>query len=40
MGQKKVIFLNVNENLKKELQKEAKEKGLDLTNYIRMIFKL
>lgn len=33
------MFLNIDEKLKKELQKEAEEKGLTLTAYIRMILK-
>ena len=33
----KYIHFLVNENLKKQLQKEAKEKGLSLNAYIRMI---
>lgn len=31
------MFLNIDDNLKKELQEEAKAKGLSLTSYIRMI---
>lgn len=31
------MFLNIDDNLKKELQEEAKSKGLSLTSYIRMI---
>lgn len=31
------MFLNIDEALKKELQEEAKEKGLSLTAYIRML---
>lgn len=31
------MFLNISKELKEELQKEAKEKGLSLTSYIRMI---
>ena len=33
----KNILLQVNEKLKKELQQEAKKKGLSLNAYIRMI---
>lgn len=33
----KGILLRVDEKLKKELQKEAKERGLPLASYIRMI---
>lgn len=31
------MFLNIDKNLKKSLQEKAKEKGLSLTAYIRMI---
>ncbi len=31
------MFLNIDKDLKEELQKEAKEKGLSLTAYIRML---
>lgn len=31
------MFLNIGDELKKKLQEEAKEKGLSLTAYIRMI---
>lgn len=31
------MFLNIDDDLKLQLQKEAKEKGLTLTAYIRMI---
>jgi len=31
------MFLNIDKDLKEELQEEAKEKGLSLTAYIRMI---
>ena len=31
------MFLNIDEALRKELQEEAKEKGLSLTAYIRML---
>jgi len=31
------MYLNIDDDLKKELQDEAKEKGLSLTAYIRMI---
>lgn len=31
------MFLNIDKNLKESLQEEAKEKGLSLTAYIRMI---
>lgn len=31
------MFLNIDKDLRDELQKEAKEKGLSLTAYIRMI---
>lgn len=31
------MFINLGEDLKKQLQDEAKEKGLSLTSYIRMI---
>lgn len=31
------MFLNIDKELKEDLQKEAKEKGLSLTAYIRMI---
>lgn len=31
------MFVNIDENLKEQLRKEAKEKGLSLTAYIRMI---
>ena len=31
------MFLNIDDDLKKELQEEAKAKGLSLTSYIRMI---
>lgn len=31
------MFLNIDKELKEDLQKEAKEKGLSLTSYIRMI---
>lgn len=31
------MFLNISEELKKELQEEASEQGLSLTAYIRMI---
>ena len=31
------MFLNIDDNLKKQLQEEAREKGLSLTAYIRMI---
>lgn len=37
MEQKKSILLNINEDLKKKLEEEAKSKGLNLTSYIRMI---
>ena len=33
----KAICLKIDEKLKNELQKEAKEKGLTLVSYIRMI---
>ncbi len=33
----KSILLKIEENLKNDLQKEAKEKGLPLVCYIRMI---
>ena len=33
------MFLNIDEELKRELQKEAEEKGLSLTAYIRMLLK-
>ena len=33
----KGILLKIDEDLKKELQKEAKERGLPLASYIRMI---
>lgn len=33
------MFLNIDEELKQELQKEAEEKGLSLTAYIRMLLK-
>jgi antitoxin component of RelBE/YafQ-DinJ toxin-antitoxin module len=32
-----MMFLNIDKDLKEELQKEAKEKGLSLTAYIRML---
>ena len=35
----KGMYLNIDEGLKKELQDEAKEKGLSLTAYIRMLLK-
>lgn len=31
------MFLNIDQELKEQLKKEAKEKGLSLTSYIRMI---
>lgn len=31
------MYLNISDELKAELQKEAKEKGLSLTAYIRLI---
>lgn len=31
------MFLNIDDKLKKELQREAKKKGLSLTAYIRLI---
>ena len=31
------MFLNISEELKKELREEAKKNGLSLTAYIRMI---
>ena len=31
------MFLNIDKDLKEELKKEAKEKGLSLTAYIRML---
>ena len=31
------MFLNIGDDLKKELQKDAKKKGLSLTAYIRLI---
>lgn len=31
------MYLNIDDDLKNELQQEAKEKGLSLTAYIRMI---
>lgn len=31
------MYLNIDEELKEQLTKEAKEKGLTLTSYIRMI---
>ena len=31
------MFINLGDELKEELQKEAKKKGLSLTAYIRMI---
>ena len=31
------MFLNISKELRDELQKEADEKGLSLTSYIRMI---
>lgn len=31
------MYLNISDELKTELQKEAKEKGLSLTAYIRLI---
>lgn len=31
------MFLNIDKTLRDELQREAKEKGLSLTAYIRMI---
>lgn len=31
------MYLNIDKELKKELQEEADEKGLSLTAYIRMI---
>ena len=31
------MFLNIDDKLKKELQREAKNKGLSLTAYIRLI---
>jgi len=31
------MFLNIDKTLRDDLQKEAKEKGLSLTAYIRMI---
>ena len=31
------MYLNIDDELKKELQKEAKEKGLSLTAYIRLL---
>lgn len=31
------MYLNIDKELKKELQKEAEQKGLSLTSYIRMI---
>lgn len=31
------MYLNIEEELKEQLKKEAKEKGLTLTAYIRMI---
>lgn len=37
MSSKKSILLNIDEKLKKELEKEANEKMLPLTSYIRMI---
>lgn len=37
MKQKKSILLTLNEELKNELEKEANEKGLNLTSYIRML---
>lgn len=37
MEQKKSILLTINEDLKKQLEEEAKGKGLNLTSYIRMI---
>lgn len=33
------MHLNIDDELKKELQKEAQEKGLSLTSYIRMLLK-
>lgn len=33
----KQMFLNIDEQLKQELQKEAEKKGLSLTAYIRML---
>ena len=37
MKDKQYIHILINKNLKEELQKEAKEKGLSLNAYIRMI---
>lgn len=37
MEQKKSILLTLNEELKNELETEAKKKGLNLTSYIRML---
>ena len=31
------MYLNIDESLKKELKKEAKQLGITLTGYIRMI---
>lgn len=31
------MFINLGDKLKQELQEEAKQKGLSLTSYIRMI---
>lgn len=34
---KKMLHITINDELKKELQKEAKEKQLSLNSYIRLI---
>ena len=34
-----MIHITIDDGLKKELQKEAQEKGLSLTSYIRMLLK-
>lgn len=34
-----MIHIKIDDELKKELQQEAQEKGLSLTSYIRMLLK-
>ena len=34
---KKVLYLMIDEKIKEELKKEAEAKGLNLSNYIRVI---
>jgi len=37
MEKKKAFVLYIEDNIKKQLQEEAKQKGLSLNSYIRMI---